>query len=201
MPGNRIAVYLVFSALVLGTFQLSSHLVVHFGFASYPIDTANPDSSLEPGDLVLCNRLAYGLVDPEAPLTAEPTLWWRDPLPKEVVLYRSPACQDRVLPGRFMAFEGQRVELGATALKVDEVPMAFTSDLLNLPQRGDGRQVFTVPRGHLCILRSYLEDRSIQYQAEVVTRTSLVGKPLLIYWSWDGEEKQVRTERIGLPAF
>jgi signal peptidase I len=199
-PCNRIAVYIVFSALVLGAFQLSQHLVVRIGFASYPIDTPNPDSSFEPGDLVLCNRLAYGLVDPEAPLTAQPTLWWRDPIPKEVVLYRSPGCQDKVLPGRFMACEGQRVELSPTALKIDGVPMAFTSDLLTAAQRG-GREAFTVPRGHLCMLRSYLEDGSIRYQPEVVTRTSLVGKPLLIYWSRDIEKKRVRTERIGLPAF
>jgi signal peptidase I len=196
-PVNRIAVYVIFSVLVLGAFQISQMLVVRLCFTSHKITAVSLDGTLEPGDTVLCNRLAFGLVDPDR---SEPSFWWRDPDTNEVVLYRSSDDPQQVLPGRVIASAGQKVELGQAALLVDGAVTSFFAN--GFAAAGRHRRSFKVPDGKVCILNdSVAADRIFRYETVVVPRVDVIGQPMLVYWSWDEAEQQVRLERIGIPVF
>ena len=194
-PVNRVAVYIAFSAAVLVVFQAGQVLVARHCFSSYRVTATSLDGTLVPGDSVLSNRLAFGLVSPGR---SQPTMWWRTPEPNEAVLYRSANNPDQVLAGRFVAAAGQRVELGQTALTVDGAVISFLSD--GLTSTGRQRQSFKVPDESLCILHGSAVDSVLTYRAEVIPKGNLVGQPMLVYWSWDEGASRARLERVGIPV-
>jgi signal peptidase I len=194
-PVNRVAVYAAFSVVVLAALQAGQIMVVRLCFASYKLTAISLDGTLQPGDTVLCNRLAFGLVAPDR---SEPLMWWRDPGTHEVVLFRSTDDPQQVSPGRMVATAGQKVELGQAALTVDGVVTSFLAN--GFVSAGRHRRTFEVPAGRLCILNDSVADRVPTYEAVVVPKVDIIGQPMLVYWSWDEAAQQVRRERIGIPV-
>jgi signal peptidase I len=193
-PVNRMAVYVAFSVATLAALQATQMLVVRLCFTTHQITAISLDGTLQPGDMVLCNRLAFGLVAPDR---SEPLLWWRDPGANEVVLYRAADEAKLVSPGRMVASAGQKVELGQAALTVDGVVTSFFTN--GFAAAGRRRRTFKVPDDKLCILNDSVANGILTYEAAVVPKVDVIGQPMLVYWSWD-EAQQVRPERIGIPV-
>jgi len=193
---NRIWVYVVFSVLVLLLLQLTQTSVVHHCFAMHRVRIASRLTGVVEGDLVLVNRLAYGIrsehderfsTHGHLPHLLEP-------------MYYLPSNHEAQAPrlGSFLAAAGQRVSFEGPILRLDR------SRTVKLPasvllDTQDAETPLLVPEGLLCLLRSVELQGDERVALDLIPWENVLGRPLLVVFSWNKTSATIRLKRIGIP--
>jgi len=168
-----------------------------------------PSSSMEPtllvGDHLLVNRLSYVM---KIPFTDIVILNLGNPSRSDVVVFRYPVDRSKDFIKRVIGIEGDVVEIKDKAIylngqKMDD-PHAFFAEDSIVPgvfsQRDNFGPIRVPPRSYFVMGDN--RDRSLDGRFwGFVKKEDLVGRALIIYFSWDGQADDVfhyvRWERFG----
>jgi len=168
-----------------------------------------PSSSMEPtllvGDHLLVNRLSYVV---KVPFFDYVILTIASPKKDDVIVFRYPIDPDKDFIKRVIATEGDTIEIKDKVIyingnKIDD-KWGFYSDYSILPgnmQPRDNFGPYKVPKDSYFVMGDN-RDRSLDSRYwGVVKKEHLVGKALIIYFSWNNKSEDmfhyVRWDRIG----
>ncbi len=157
-----------------------------FFMQAFRIQSAGMTPTLDVGDHMLMNKLAYRFGTPHR---------------GEVVVLRYPADTSYDFVQRIVAVGGDTVEVRDKKVFVNgkryekDPGVNLDTEILKSPR--DKLPPLTVPPGGFFLLG---DNRDHSFDSRFwgfAKREHLVGRPFLIYWSYDEKTKRVRTERIG----
>src|SRR5215471_18533202 len=181
-------------ALVLAFFIRS------FIVQAFKIPSGSMLPTLQIGDHILVNKFLYGL---RLPYPFEKVLvQWGQPHEGDVIVFVYPRDRSKDFIKRVIAVGGDAVEIRHKQVYVNgaklAVPQAtFADDDREIPGLRDNFGPVSVPPHKLFVMGDN-RDRSHDSRFwGFVDLDDVKGKAFLIYWSWDGEDRWVRWERIG----
>lgn len=163
-----------------------------------------PSGSMLPtlliGDHILVNKFLYGLRLPY-PID-EMIVQWGQPEREDIVVFVFPRDPSKDFIKRVVAVEGDTVEIRHKQLfingeKVEDPHATFADGDREIPGPRDNFGPLVVPPQKLFVMGDN-RDRSHDSRFwGLVDLDEVKGKAFMIYWSWDGEDRWVRWERIG----
>jgi signal peptidase I len=182
-------------ALVLALF------IRTFIVQAFKIPSGSMIPTLQIGDHILVNKLAYGI---RIPFLENYLVDFGKPQRGDVVVFIFPEDRSKDFIKRVIGVAGDAVEVRGKAIyingrRVDDPHAYFAGDD---PQGGglltrDDYGPKTVPENHIFVMG---DNRDRSYDSRFwgfVDLNEVRGKAFLIYWSWDGSDRWVRWERIG----
>jgi signal peptidase I len=171
-----------------------------FVVQAFKIPSGSMLPTLQIGDHILVNKFVYG-ARIEIPLTQIslgrlPGV--RVPRPGDVIVFIWPKDRSKDFIKRIVAVEGQTVEIRDRRVYVngqawDDPHAKWGSG------GGAGRNYgpYTVPQGTVFVMG---DNRDQSYDSRfwgAVPIEDIKGLALVIYWSWNGPDRWVRTDRLG----
>jgi len=190
-------------------------IVKPFVVSGYKIPTGSMEDTLLIGDYLMVDKFTYG---GEIPLVNVHVPGFRDPKPGDIVVFWSPEgpkpsfwdqlffwkkSKNLRLVKRCVAEGGQTVEVRDKQLYVDgkrqEEPYVKHIDARVFPGEYIPRDNFgpvTVPEGYYFMMGDNRDDSHDSRFFGPVSRKKVIGTPLLIYFSMDGNRRNIRFERI-----
>jgi signal peptidase I len=179
---------------------LLAFFIRSFVVQAFKIPSGSMLPTLQIGDHILVNKFLYGL---RLPYPFETMLVeWGRPRRGDVVVFVYPRDPSKDFIKRVVAVEGDTVEIRHKQLyvngnKVDDPHATFADGEREIPGPRDNFGPATVPPHKLFVMGDN-RDRSHDGRFwGFVDLDEVKGKAFLIYWSWDGEDRWVRWERIG----
>src|SRR5512145_1827153 len=185
----------ILMALILALF------IRTFIVQAFKIPSGSMIPTLEIGDHILVNKLAYGL---RMPFLERYLAQYATPKRGDVVVFIYPEDRSKDFIKRVVAVGGDTVELRNKKVFINgkqiEDPHAHFAGYD--PQAGgvgsgDDYRPKTVPQNHIFVMG---DNRYRSYDSRFwgfVDLNEVRGKAFLIYWSWDGTDRWVRWERLG----
>ncbi len=154
---------------------------------AFRIPSGSMENSLVPGDFILVNKLV---------------LHFKEPKPGEIIVFKYPLNPDRTFIKRCVATGGQTVEIRNKILRVDGkvVPdpgSAKHSDGHIIPRDFSTRDTFgpkQVPSGQYFVLGDNRDESRDSRQWGFLEKKYLVGKPIIVYWSWTPDPGEPKLE-------
>jgi len=172
-----------------------------FVVQAFKIPSGSMLPTLQVGDHILVNKFIYGI---DVPLVGGHLLPWRAPQRGDVVVFVYPVDPSKDFIKRVVAVGGDVLQIRNKHVYINgglwNDPHAYFSDG---PQSGQGNSPrdnygpVTVPPGHLFVMG---DNRDRSYDSRFwgfVDLDEVKGQAFLIYWSWDGEDRWVRWDRLG----
>lgn len=166
---------------------------------SYFIPSGSMEPTLQVGDRVLVNKLAFAA---RVPFTSQVLLPLGQPQRGDVVVFAPPGGQGDDLIKRVMGLPGETVEVRAKRVYINGLALAdpwgrHTSQ----PALGDDFGPVRVPAGHYFMLgdnRDHSYDSRLWNQGRggFVPGRDIRGKALVVLWSWDQAAWQPRWARV-----
>ena len=168
---------------------------------AFKIPSGSMIPTLQIGDHILVNKLAYGI---RIPFLENYLMEFAKPQRGDVVVFIFPEDRSKDFIKRVIAVAGDTVEVRAKTIYINGKPVEdphayFAGDD---PQGGGlltredyGPKV--VPANHIFVMG---DNRDRSYDSRFwgfVDLNEVRGKAFLIYWSWDGNDRWVRWERLG----
>ena len=185
----------ILMALVLALF------IRTFIVQAFKIPSGSMIPTLEIGDHILVNKLAYGL---RMPFLERYLVQYGDPQRNDVVVFIYPEDRSKDFIKRVIAVAGDTVELRDKKVFINgkQVEDPYGHFMGYDPQAGgvgsgDDFGPKTVPQNHIFVMG---DNRDRSYDSRFwgfVDLNEVRGKAFLIYWSWDGTDRWVRWERLG----
>jgi signal peptidase I len=185
----------ILMALVLALF------IRTFIVQAFKIPSGSMIPTLEIGDHILVNKLAYGL---RIPFLERYLAQYGDPQRNDVVVFIYPEDRSKDFIKRVIAVAGDTVELRDKKVFINgkQVEDSHGHFMGYDPQAGgvgsgDDYGPKTVPQNHIFVMG---DNRDRSYDSRFwgfVDLNEVRGKAFLIYWSWDGTDRWVRWERLG----
>jgi signal peptidase I len=181
-------------ALVLALFIRS------FIVQAFKIPSGSMLPTLQIGDHILVNKFLYGL---RLPYPFEKMLiHWGQPARGDVIVFVYPRDPSKDFIKRVIAVAGDTIEIRhkqvyINGTKVDDSHAAFVDGGREIPGPRDNFGPVTVPQNKLFVMG---DNRDASHDGRFwgfVDLDDIKGKAFLIYWSWDGEDRWIRWERIG----
>jgi signal peptidase I len=182
-------------ALLLALFIRS--LVVQ----AFKIPSGSMLPTLQIGDHILVNKFIYGV---RLPIIGTHLVPLSSPQRGDVVVFVYPVDPSKDFIKRVVGVGGDVVQIRDKRVYINDVvwddPHAYFSDG---PAPGHGSSPrdnygpVTVPPGHLFVMG---DNRDRSYDSRFwgfVDLREVEGKAFLIYWSWDGDDRWVRWDRVG----
>lgn len=167
---------------------------------AFKIPSGSMVPTLQVGDHILVNKLAYGI---RLPWIDRRVLSTEVPQRGDVVVFVYPVDPSKDFVKRVMAVAGDVVQIRHKQVYINGAAWndrhAFFTDGsggVNGSPRDDFGPV-TVPGGHIFVMG---DNRDRSYDSRFwgfVDVDDVKGKAFLIYWSWDGDEHWVRWGRLG----
>jgi signal peptidase I len=153
----------------------------------YWVKTGEMEGSLQAGDFLLVNQLAY---------RSEP------PKIGEIVVFEHPLKVGMEKIGRVIATEGQTVEVKAKVVYVDNKPIDNPSyvrhtDYRIIPEDYSNRDfapVVQVPTNSIYVLCDNRDTAEDSRQFGPVNNLSVKGRGLFVYWSWKPDQNAPKWE-------
>ena len=167
---------------------------------AFKIPSGSMLPTLQIGDHILVNKFLYGL---RLPYPIETTVWeWGQPQRGDVIVFVYPKDRSKDFIKRVVAIAGDTVEIRHKAVyvngtKVDDPHATFADGDLEIPGPRDNLGPFTVPEHKLFVMGDNRDQSHDGRFWGYVDLDDVKGKAFLIYWSWDGQDRWVRWERIG----
>jgi signal peptidase I len=174
---------------------------------AFRIPSGSMEDTLLTGDFLFVNKMVYGS-EIDVGLGDYRLLHYRFPAIRrpqrgDIIVFRFPEDPGRDFIKRCVATEGQRVEVRDKVLYVDGTRMdesyVIHGDPRVLPRGANARDNFgpiVVPRGHIFMMGDN-RDNSLDSRFWGPLPIDLVkGKAMILYWSWDGDRRQPRLNRL-----
>lgn len=181
-------------ALVLALFIRS------FVVQAFKIPSGSMLPTLQIGDHILVNKFLYGL---RLPWPFESVLvQWGQPHQGDVIVFVYPKDRTKDFIKRVIAVAGDTVEVRhkqvyVNGVKLDIPQVTYADEDREIPGLRDNYGPVTVPPHKLFVMGDN-RDRSHDSRFwGFVDFDDVKGKAFLIYWSWDGQDRWVRWERLG----
>jgi signal peptidase I len=159
---------------------------------AYKIPSGSMEDTLLIGDFLLANKFIYGSKVPLLPIRL-PAL--REPKPGDIVIFKYPRDPKVNYIKRCVAVEGQTVEIRNKVLYVDgkkipDPPSGKHTDSFIRPNVRDPRDNFgpyKVPQGYLFMMGDNRDNSADSRYWGPLPRELVVGKAMIIHWSWDSD--------------
>ncbi len=178
---------------------------------AFRIPSGSMEDTLLVGDFLFVNKMVYGS-EIDVGFGGNRLLYHRfpairDPRPGDIIVFRFPDDPARDLIKRCVAVGGQQVEIRDKVLYVDgkarEEPYVIHKDPRVLPREANARDNFgpiVVPRGHLFMMGDNRDNSHDSRFWGSLPRGLVKGKAMFIYWSWDGDRRLPRFDRLLRPV-
>lgn len=188
-------------AEAIGMALLLALFIRTFIVQAFKIPSGSMIPTLQIGDHILVNKLAYGI---RVPFMEKYVVNFGTVQRGDVVVFIFPEDPSKDFIKRVIGVAGDSVEIrGKTVFingkEIDDPHAQFEGDdpqTANLPTR-DHFGPKTVPANHIFVMG---DNRDRSYDSRFwgyVDLDEIRGKAFLIYWSWDGADRWVRWERLG----
>ena len=185
----------------IGIALIAALFIRTFIVQAFKIPSGSMLPTLQIGDHILVNKLAYGI---RIPFLERYTLRFGKPKGGDVVVFVYPVDRTKDFIKRVIAVEGDQVEIRDKQVYVNGEPVkdthAFFEDGLVIHggiRLRDNYGPRTVPEGHIFVMG---DNRDRSYDSRFwgfVNFKDIKGKAFVVYWSWDGKDRWVRWERTG----
>jgi signal peptidase I len=138
-------------------------LVINAVSARVRVDGLSMLPTLQDGEFVLVNRLAYR---------------FGEPIPGDIIVFRSINQADLDLIKRIVGTPGDKIAIGDGKVVVNGTTL--TEPYINAAPRYSGQ--WSVPDGYLFVLGDNRNDSSDSHAWGLLPIQNVIGKALLIYW-------------------
>jgi signal peptidase I len=172
-----------------------------FVIQAYKIPSGSMKPTLQIGDHILVSKFNYGIKLPFVRSTLIPT---GTPQRGDIVVFIYPEDRSKDFIKRLAGIPGDTIEIRDKRILLNGLPWndshGVHADGIVLPGSVQPRDNFgpvKVPEGSLFVLG---DNRDESYDSRFwgfVPMKDVLGKALVIYWSWDQEDHGVRWSRIG----
>ena len=168
---------------------------------AYKIPSGSMLDTLQIGDHLLVNKFIYGI---PIPFTHRHVLALRDVRRGDVVVFKYPEDETKDFIKRVVGLPGDTIEVIDKTVYLNGAPYVIPTeqhtDPLSYPaelQPRDNLGPVTVPPQSYFVMGDN-RDHSLDSRFwGFVRKDQLLGKAVVIYWSWDPEAGGVRLSRIG----
>ncbi|PID42061.1 MAG: signal peptidase I [Proteobacteria bacterium] len=171
-----------------------------FVIQAFKIPSGSMLPTLQIGDHLLVNKFIYGI---RVPFTGKLLVPITTPRNGDVIVFRFPEDRSTDYIKRVIGIPGDRIELRNKQLLVNgekvQDPHAYYSSTTLLPGSKSPTDNFgpiTVPEGKLFVMG---DNRDNSYDSRFwgyVDDKDLLGKALIIYWSWDIKKPLLSAARL-----
>jgi len=172
-----------------------------FVIQAYKIPSGSMKPTLQIGDHILVSKFNYGIKLPFLRTTLIPV---GAPQRGDIVVFIYPEDRSKDFIKRLIGVPGDTIEIRNKKIFLNGLPYndkhGVYVDNLVIPATVQPRDNFgpvTVPEGSLFVMG---DNRDESYDSRFwgfVSKKDVLGKALIIYWSWIQEEHWVRWGRIG----
>jgi len=172
-----------------------------FVVQAFKIPSGSMIPTLQIGDHILVNKFIYGVKIPLLRTTLIPLM---EPKRGDIVVFIYPEDRSKDFIKRLIAVAGDTVEIRDKKILLNgkpyEDPHGVHTDEVILPssmQKRDNFGPVTVPEGSIFVMG---DNRDHSYDSRFfgfVDLKDVMGKAMIVYWSWNGEENTVRWGRMG----
>ena len=172
-----------------------------FVIQAYKIPSGSMKPTLLIGDHILVSKFNYGI---RLPLVRSTLIPVGTPKRGDIVVFIYPEDRSKDFIKRLIGLPGDRIEIRNKNIFLNGLPWSDTRgvyvDTLIIPGSVQPRDNFgpvTVPEGSLFVMG---DNRDESYDSRFwgfVPMKDVLGKALIIYWSWNQENNGVRLSRIG----
>jgi signal peptidase I len=187
-------------AEAIGMALLLALFIRTFIVQAFKIPSGSMIPTLQIGDHILVNKLAYGV---RVPLWGHYLMEFKKPQRGDVIVFIFPEDRSKDFIKRVIGLAGDSVEIRGKKVYVngkaiDDPHAYFEGD--GGPggvQIRDDYGPKRVPENHIFVMG---DNRDKSYDSRFwgyVKLDEVKGKAFLIYWSWDGNDRWVRWERLG----
>jgi signal peptidase I len=168
---------------------------------AFKIPSGSMKPTLQIGDHILVNKFIYGVKIPLLRTTLIPVT---EPKRGDIVVFIYPEDRSKDFIKRLIGVAGDTVEIRNKKIFLngklyEDLHGVYTDDVV-LPaalQKRDNFGPVTVPQGSIFVMG---DNRDQSYDSRFfgfVELKDVMGKAMIIYWSWNSEETNVRWSRIG----
>lgn len=142
-------------------------VILYFGInaisARVRVDGFSMTPTLQNGEYVLVNRLAYKLDTPQR---------------GDIIVFLIPTTQEQELIKRVIGLPGETVSIRQNEVLIDGLPLQEPYIAQAPLYNGE----WTVPEGHLFVLGDNRNGSSDSHQWGMLPMENVIGKALIIYW-------------------
>ena len=183
---------------VVGWALVMAFLARSFLIQAFRIPSGSMEDTLLVGDFLFVNKFLYGA---KIPFTDVRLPGLRAPRPGDIIVFKYPGEKDDYIK-RCIAVEGQTVSVKNHVLFVDGEAQdeSYVKHIFvgrRMPVE-DYFKPFTVPEGKIFMMGDNRDNsKDSRVLGAVDWKQTVKGKAIFIYWSWNGEKKFPRFERIG----
>jgi len=198
MIKNKSRAMEYFEAIIIAI--LVAFFIRTFVIQAFKIPSGSMKPTLLIGDHLLVNKFIYGIKIPFVRKTLIPV---SEPKRGEVVVFIYPEDRSKDFIKRVIGIGGDTIEIRNKKIFLNGLPYhdnhgVYVDDFI-LPgaiQPRDNFGPFTVPKGALFMMG---DNRDQSYDSRfwgVVDMKDVLGKAVVIYWSWNKEDYHVRWDRL-----
>ena len=172
-----------------------------FVIQAYKIPSGSMKPTLLIGDHILVSKFNYGI---KLPLIRSTLVPLGTPKRGDIVVFIYPEDRSKDFIKRLVGVPGDTIEIRDKKIIINGLPYkdkhGVYVDPLIIPGSVQPRDNFgpvTVPEQKLFVMG---DNRDESYDSRfwgMVDQRDVLGKALIIYWSWNGENSDVRWSRIG----
>ena len=172
-----------------------------FVIQAYKIPSGSMKPTLLIGDHILVSKFNYGI---KLPLIRSTLVPLGTPKRGDIVVFIYPEDRSKDFIKRLIGVPGDTIEIRDKKILINGLPYkdehGVYVDHLIIPGSVQPRDNFgpvTVPKQKLFVMG---DNRDESYDSRfwgMVDQRDVLGKALIIYWSWNGEDRDVRWNRIG----
>ena len=173
-----------------------------FVIQAFKIPSGSMKETLQIGDHILVNKFIYGVKIPFFNKTLIPV---SEPKREEIIVFKYPEDPSKDFIKRVVGVAGDVIEVRDKELYVNnelqkDKPYAIHVDPRILPGSLVNRDNFgpvTVPENSLFVMGDNRDNSHDSRFWGFVDLKAVKGKALIIYWSWDSDNFNVRWDRLG----
>ena len=164
--------------------------VVRARSQSFEISSVTMVTTLLPGDQVILNRAAYQAVAPQR---------------GDIILYRYPDEEGKLFVHRVVGLPGDRIEIRRQVLSVNDEPLSepYAQHTDPSMERGNVRDhlgPMIVPPDSYFLLGDNREESVDSRFLGTISKASILGQIVFLYWSVDPNIRSPRWERLNQPV-
>ncbi len=186
-----------FEAIIIAV--ILALLIRTFVVQAFKIPSGSMLETLQIGDHILVNKFIYGT---RVPFTNIKLLPVRKPERGDIIVFKYPVDEKRDFIKRVIGVPGDVIEIRNKIVYVNDVELedddyVVYRDETVIPGQRDNFGPETVPEDSYFMMGDNRDGSFDSRFWGYVKEDEILGKALIIYWSWDRDKKRPRLGRIG----